>query len=119
LSVQCPHGTPYIVTRGDTLLTVALRFNIGIDTLVAANPQLGVSAQPVPGTSLCLPFPEPPPCTGGTLVPAQPGSTLFNLAQKYSIGIDAIIRANPQVTNPNNLFVGQPVCIPFWPRALG
>jgi len=39
------------------------------------------------------------------------GDTFFKLAQQYNTTVDAIQRANPNV-NPNNLIIGQTLCIP-------
>lgn len=51
-------------------------------------------------------------CPPGTITYViKPGDTFFNLAMRYHTTVDAIKRANPNV-NPNNLQVGQTICIP-------
>ena len=42
------------------------------------------------------------------------GDTFYNLAIQYNTTIPALISANPMV-NPNNLMIGQPICIPMQP----
>ncbi|TJX13617.1 LysM peptidoglycan-binding domain-containing protein [Tissierella creatinini] len=54
----------------------------------------------------------PPTCPPGTFsYTVRPGDTFYILAQRYNTTVAAIQRANPTV-NPNNLQVGQIICIP-------
>ncbi len=42
----------------------------------------------------------------------RPGDTLFRLSQQFGgVSVEAILRANPGI-NPNNLQIGQRICIP-------
>lgn len=50
-------------------------------------------------------------CPNGFFYTIRPGDTFFRLSQQFGISVDAIIRANPGV-NPDNLQIGQRVCIP-------
>jgi LysM repeat protein len=40
------------------------------------------------------------------------GDTLFAISQEYKVSVDAILGANPQVGNPNNLKIGEQLLIP-------
>lgn len=42
----------------------------------------------------------------------RPGDTIFNIARRYYTTVNAIITANPGI-NPNNLFVGQRLTVPY------
>jgi spore coat assembly protein SafA len=42
----------------------------------------------------------------------QSGDTLFSIAQKFNTTLNAIIFANPQITDPNMIFPGQTIAIP-------
>ncbi|KAB3536097.1 LysM peptidoglycan-binding domain-containing protein [Alkaliphilus pronyensis] len=56
--------------------------------------------------------PPPPACpTGTTAYTIVAGDTFFNLARRFNTTVDAIRRANPNV-NPDNLQIGQVICIP-------
>lgn len=57
-------------------------------------------------------IPPPPPCPGGFIYTVQPGDTLFLIAQRFGVSLDALLAANPQITNPNLIFPGQQICIP-------
>ena len=57
-------------------------------------------------------FSGPPPCPNGFLYTIQPGDTYFLLAQRFGTTVAAIQAANPGV-DPNNLQIGQVICIPF------
>lgn len=60
----------------------------------------------------CGTTPPPPTCPAGTFAyTVRAGDTFFNLAQRFNTTVAAIQRANPTV-NPNNLQVGQIICIP-------
>jgi LysM repeat protein len=43
------------------------------------------------------------------------GDTLFLLAQRSSTTVEALRAANPQLTNPNVLVIGQQLCLPGGP----
>lgn len=49
----------------------------------------------------------------------QPGDTLFLIAQRFNTTVNAILAANPQITNPNLIFPGQVIFIPTVPPTPG
>lgn len=106
----------YIVMRGDTLRSLANRFGTTIDILVSLNSSIVNVNLIYEGQRLVVPsgqgVPVPPPPTGGQVYYAQSGDTLRKIAAKFNITLDAIIRANPQISNPNVIYVGQAINIP-------
>jgi LysM repeat protein len=44
----------------------------------------------------------------------QPGDTLYNIASRLEVSVSRILAANPWI-NPNNLGIGQTLCIPACP----
>lgn len=54
------------------------------------------------------------PCPGGTLYTVLAGDTIYSIAQQYNTTAQAILTANPGI-NPNNLQIGQVLCLPFSP----
>jgi spore coat assembly protein SafA len=62
-------------------------------------------------TLILLILPESAFAQGGTHTVA-PGDTMWKIAVRYQIGVSELIRANPQIKNPNQIYVGQKVSIP-------
>lgn len=58
-------------------------------------------------------IPPPPPqfCTGFYYT-VVPGDSLFTIANRFGVSLQALMAANPQITNPNLVFPGQVICIP-------
>ncbi len=52
-------GSTYIVQEGDTLRSIAVKFNRDLEALLAANPQITETNQIFPGQSLIIPPQEP------------------------------------------------------------
>lgn len=61
------------------------------------------------------------PCPPGTtlrMVIVQPGDTMWKLARHYGVTLEALIRANPQIPNPDLIYPGQRLRIPCSPIVL-
>jgi GH25 family lysozyme M1 (1,4-beta-N-acetylmuramidase) len=56
--------------------------------------------------------PEPKVVTGPLTYCIEPGDTLFDLAMRFHTTVDAILDANPQITNPNFIRIGDNLTIP-------
>ncbi|HSB00964.1 MAG TPA: LysM peptidoglycan-binding domain-containing protein [Anaerolineales bacterium] len=110
----------YIIARGDTLKSLAIRFGTSVGTLLSLNGNITnanviyegqrlvvPSGRAVPGNP---PPNNPPP--SGPLYYAQRGDTLRKIAAKYGTTVDALLRLNPQITNPNIIYVGQAIAVP-------
>jgi len=108
----------YIVNHGDTLKTIAALFNTTLDALLNLNPAITNANLIYAGQRLNVPTPgtvpptPPPPPAGGQSYTVQKGDTLKKIAERYGISLDALIKANPQVTNINLIYVGQKLNIP-------
>jgi LysM repeat protein len=107
----------YIVARGDTLKGLAVRFATTVEALLAANPAIRNPNVIYEGQQLKVYDPQttpppPPPLPGGQAYYVQRGDTLRKIASKFSTTVDAILRANPQISNPNVIYVGQAITIP-------
>jgi peptidoglycan endopeptidase LytF len=111
----------YIVARGDTLRSLATRFGSTVDSIVASNPSITNPNVIYEGQRLTIysgpatPPPATPPPASGQTYYAVKGDTLRKIAAKFNTTVDAILRANPQITNPNVIYVGQAITIPAAP----
>ena len=101
-------GFTYTVVAGDTLFTIAARYNTTIQAILAVNPGLDPNRLFI-GQQICIPVPAPA-CPGFVYTIAA-GDTLFALASRYNTTVPAILAANPGL-DPNRLFIGQQICIP-------
>ncbi len=114
----------YTVVRGDTLSSIAARFNTTVAVLAQlnglVNPNLIYAGQQlrVPGTAQQAPTPVVP--TQAPTVPqpprpathvVQPGENLFRIALRYGVTVDQLARYNG-IYNPNLIFAGQVLRIP-------
>lgn len=116
------YGT-YTVVRGDTLSTIAARFNTTVAVLAQLNnilnPNLIYAGQvlrvpgaavPVPTQPAPLPTQAPEPAHPATHV-VQPGENLFRIALRYGLTADQLAHYNG-IYNPNLIFAGQVLRLP-------
>jgi len=121
-----------VIAGGDTLMSLSREHGVTVEGLVAANPtvltagelttlQIGWELRlPDCGTPVA-PDTAPVDAAGQPVDPAgasgpivhvvQAGDTLFSIAQRYGVTVDAIVAANG-ITNPNALSIGQQLTIP-------
>ncbi len=121
----------YVVRSGDTLSEIAARNGIDLRRLIEANLQIrnpnliypgqvinlpgsGNSRQPVttPPTTQPAPPSQPAPPAAGREHRVRIGDTLSGIARQYGTSVDAILRANPGISNPNLIYPGQRIVIP-------
>ena len=113
---NCPLGSfAYTIRPGDTLYVIAINNGTTVEAIMAINPGINPNNLQI-GQIICVPtmvpsVPSVPPCTGGFYYTIKAGDTIYNLAPRFNVTVDAIIRANPGI-NPNNLQIGQVICIP-------
>ena len=57
-------------------------------------------------------IPRPPKKCDGQFYTVKASNTLFSIAQSFGVTVQQIVAANPQIVNPNIIFVDQEICIP-------
>ncbi|BCJ86969.1 M14 family metallopeptidase [Effusibacillus dendaii] len=103
--MQPPNTFQYVVKPGDTLYRIAYRFSIRMETLLAANPQLGNPSILVPGQILYVPR------RSWQLYVIQPGDTLYKIGRKFGVTVAQLQSVNPGI-DPNRLQIGEVINIP-------
>jgi LysM repeat protein len=110
----------YMVARGDTLKSLAARYNTTMNVLASLNgiynynliyegQRLTVplgSTNPPPA-----PAPQPVPSAGGTYV-VQWGDTMRKIAARMNVNVNDLIAVNPQLWNPDLIYAGQVINLP-------
>ena len=106
----------YIVARGDTVKGLAARFGSTVDSILASNPSITNVNLIYEGQRLTIyvssPGNPPPPPSSGSVYYVQRGDTLRKIAAKFGTTVDVLLRLNPQIANPNVIYVGQGIVVP-------
>ena len=103
----------YTVRSGDTLWSIAANHHVSLAALEAANPQIANPNEIRPGQIVHIPgrgHGHPRPVSHDYTV--QSGDTLSGIAAQNGISLQALENANPQIANPNFIYVGQLIHIP-------
>jgi LysM repeat protein len=119
-------GFLYVVQYGDTLESIAARFGVSVQSIIAAN-ELAARA-PYVGRSLYMPTGYAPyaagnytarPFAGYAVYIVQSGDTLAGIAQRYGVSLYAMMQSN-HLYNPNFIYAGMRLLVPrtnYAPRA--
>ena len=123
----------YTVNTGDTLYTIAQTYRVPVGLLMRANRIINPYNLRI-GVKLCIPgreneeiieddilpndsddMPEEdmdcmPECSG-IVYTITAGDTLYMIAKKHRVTLNAIMEANPDM-DPYNLMIGTKICIP-------
>jgi LysM repeat protein len=108
---SCPGGTVYTIRPGDSLYSLAPRFNTTVNAILAANPGINPTSLQL-GQQICIPVtPVPTTCPGGFFHTVVIGDTFYSIAKGAGIAVAALQAANPGI-DPNRLQIGQQICVP-------
>ncbi len=100
----------YVVQRGDTVYSISQRFGVPAEQIINDNRLTQPDSLVVGQTIVILTESFPYQVTAG--------ESLFSIARKFNLTLEDLITANPDITNPSQLFVGQTIVIPAPPELL-
>ena len=103
------NGNTYTVSKGDSLWSIAKKFNVSVEELKAAN-NLSSNLLNI-GQSLVIPSQEEQPTPGEyTVYIVKSGDSLYSIANRYDITVNDLIEYNN--LSSTNLSIGQQLLIP-------
>ena len=97
----------YTIKAGDTLYKIAQTYGVTIEDLVSTN---GLTRPNDLAIGQNIWIPTTSNNTGTYIV--KKDDTLYLIARNYGISLNSLIAANPEITNPNYIKVGQTINIP-------
>jgi LysM repeat protein len=100
-------GSSVTVVRGDTVGKIAQRCGTTISALKRANLELGGGNLIYPGQVLRMPGAILPVDNGNIIYIIARGDTLKGLAARFDVTVDALLAANPDITNANVIYEGE------------
>lgn len=101
----------HIVRPGDTLYKIGQRYGVSAERLITDN-AISNPERLMVGQAIVVPVTS----VRHTVLA---GESLYSIAQMYSVTVDAIAAANPQITNPAQISIGQVVTIPLSDEKIG
>jgi LysM repeat protein len=97
----------YVTRSGESVRSLARRFGVTPEGLLAANPEASDTAPLAAGLALVVPEEQTNPT-----YTVQPGDTLASISRRYNTTIAELLRLNPAITDPDHLAVGQVLVVP-------
>jgi len=104
----------YTVRQGDTFVKIAAAHGVTIGALIRANPQVHDPSLIIPGQRLTIPG-APADGGGGVFTEVyrvRSGDTLRAIAKVKGVSLTDLLAANPQITNPDVIRVGDLIKVP-------
>jgi len=115
----CPIGSsPYEIKKGDTIASIARRFNTTVEAILAANPSI-IPEKLYIGQVICVAQEksEQLQCPNANAYVVRKGDTSAAIAKAFNVSLQALLNANPGVT-PQSLYIDQVLCVPIAPLPL-
>ena len=105
-SVCLAASDTYTVRSGDTLYKIASRYDVTLQEILDANPSITNAALIYVGQTITIPSTKLVDYT------VQRGDTMWAIAKRFEISYSELLKANPNITDPSRIYVGQTVMIP-------
>lgn len=102
----------HMVKQGDTLYLIAKKYNVSLEEMIKANPSISNPDEITVGMKVKIPT---QPKSALDVIHhhiVQQGDSLWKLSKVWGVQLSDMIKANPQLKNPNALLSGEVVNIP-------
>ncbi|WP_432408391.1 LysM peptidoglycan-binding domain-containing protein [Wukongibacter sp. M2B1] len=109
IPVQCKNGRYYYIQSGDTLYSLAERYNTTVREILIANPMINPYRLFV-GQIICIPQ-KVVQCPQGSVYEVKEGDNYWKIATKYNFSFEEFKKINRDYTG--SLTTGQTICIPI------
>ncbi|SHI41975.1 LysM peptidoglycan-binding domain-containing protein [Thermoclostridium caenicola] len=94
----------HVVRPGESIYSIARLYDVPSERIISDN-ELENPEQLVPGQTLVI-------LEGTRQYTVRPGDSIFTIARRYGVTVADLLEANPGITNPAVLQVGQEINIP-------
>ncbi len=94
----------HVVKSGESIYTIAQQYKVSAQKIISDN-ELANPDQLVIGQTIVI-------LEGTRTHRVVPGESLYSIARDYRISVADLLAANPQITNPSMISVGQVITIP-------
>ena len=101
----------HVVKKGDSIYTIARRYGVSMQKIIADN-RLENPGRLVVGQTIVIMTDRIPHVVSS-------GESLYTIARNYGTTVAALLSANPQITDPAFIYAGQVVTIPLPDEQLG
>ena len=108
----------HTVAAGDTLADIAVRFEVPLTAVLAVNSEITNPDLIVVGQTIVIPTADTvvadtnDAVVSNGVITVATGQTLSGIAAANGVTIGQLLAANPQITNPDLIVVGQQIVIP-------
>jgi LysM repeat protein len=96
----------YTVQFGDYMAKISRKFEVTLSDLISANPQAKDPSLIFPGQVLLI------PSSHEVIYVVEAGDSMSGIAKEYGVTMDELLKANPQITDPNLILIGMELVIP-------
>ncbi|MFC0332124.1 LysM peptidoglycan-binding domain-containing protein, partial [Paenibacillus sepulcri] len=102
----------HIVKKGDSLYMIAQKYGVSLEDIVELNPSITNVDMIDVGMKIKIPASKPEDMEIMHQHEVKQGDTLWKLSKAWGVPLSDMIKANPQLKNPNVLLTGEIVNIP-------
>ena len=113
---NCNAGSfPYMIRKGDTLYSISRRFNTNVKRLLEINKGIVPENLQI-GSYICVPLPKQdyPFCRTTNYYVVDEQDTIYSIAKYFGITEKQLLYYNIGI-DPENIYKGMVLCIPFAP----